>query len=324
MPPLAATRQFEIIAAALALAEERHGIPLLEAAASIGVPVDQLRTLLEPVLYLEFRDGLDELIDGSRAYFLDSDRDVLQIADRHWLRDWDASTPSPDVAVRLFVAATVYQATASTRSAPLDQALAKLRQVVAIDMVVPVDRPPALEAADAACRAQKSLRFRYTKYKDDIATDREVFPFEVYGSWGHWYVAGPEVDDADKVYKHWRVERMDAARIGDLAFDPPDELPEHGWFDLTEHQRRVTVRLPAHLLAALPQPHAILSAVDEPGGIVRAELQVAGDRHLDHLLTALGPDGEVLEPLEYAERRRQHARALLDRLETAETRQAGR
>ena len=310
MPPVSASRQFEIIAGALALAEERGGVPLADAAQRVGVSTEQLRKLLEPVLFLEFRDGLGVLIDESRAFFLDVSSDVLQVDEGHWLRDWDASAPSRDAALRLLVAATVYQASAEQPSDALDSALAKLRQLVAIDMVVPVDRPPAFNIAERARREGRSLRFRYTKWKDDAATDREVFPWDVYGKWGHWFVHGPEVGGGEA--KSWRVDRMDAAVVGAGRFDPPDELAEQTWFDLSEHRHRVVVRVPTGLLAALPQPRTVISRIDEPGGMVRAEIEVSGERQLDHLLVALGPDGEVLDPPDAKTRRSARARALLD------------
>ncbi|MBM3675194.1 MAG: WYL domain-containing protein [Actinobacteria bacterium] len=313
MPPIPASRHFEIVSAALALAEERTAIPLAEVADAIGVSVEQLRELLDPVLYLEFYDSYGELISHSSAFFLDVDNDVLQVDSGHWLRDWDASPPSRDAALRLLVAAATYQAEADRRSPDLDRALAKLRRLVAMEMVLSFETPPCLEVARRAWLAARSLRFRYVKWKDDQATEREVLPWDVYAQWGHWYVHGPEV--AGGRPKQWRVDRMDGAELGDVTFERPEELDRPEWFDLTERQRRVTVRLPEPLLAALPQPHTVLSQEPDGDGFVRADLELAGDRHLDHLLVALGPDGEVLEPEEYRERRRAWAETLLATLD---------
>lgn len=308
MPPIGASRQFEIVTAVLALAEERGAIPLAEAAAIVGVPVVALRELLDPVLYLEFRDASGDLIMLTNAFLLD-EHDVLQVDTGHWLRDWDAAAPSRDAALRLLVAATVYQAAGDVHSPALDRALEKLRQLVAIEMVLPVDRPPCLEPALHALREGRSLRFRYVKWKDDVATDREVLPWDVFGLWGHWYVYGPEV--GTERAKQWRVDRMDAAEMGTVAFDAPSEVTRPEWFDLSAERRRVTVRVPVALLAALPQPHTVVSRTEAPDGTVTAELEVAGDRQLDHLLVALGPDGEVVAPEAYARRRRERAHQLL-------------
>ena len=77
----------------------------------------------------------------------------------------------------------------------------------------------------------------------------------------------------------------------------------------------MTVRVPASRLPALPRPHTIRSQSADGNGWVRAEIEVAGDRQLDHLLVALGPDGEVLDPPDYQQRRRDRAKVLLAHLD---------
>ncbi|MBV8952331.1 MAG: hypothetical protein JOZ99_15765, partial [Actinobacteria bacterium] len=169
MPPIPAARRFEIICGALALAEERNGIPLDDAAKELHVDVDQLRALLDPVLYLEFRTADGELVEAARAFLLNND-DVLTVDEGNWLRDLASDPPDPVVALRLLVAASVYQATTSRIWQPLDRALAKLRQYVAIELVLPVDHPDCLDTALEANRKGRSLRFRYLKWKAEKAS----------------------------------------------------------------------------------------------------------------------------------------------------------
>ena len=75
------------------------------------------------------------------------------------------------------------------------------------------------------------------------------------------------------------------------------------------------VRVRTARMAALPRPHRVLSEVVEPGGWTRAQIEVNGDRYSSHLLIALGPDGEVVEPVEFRQRRIDRARVLLDHLD---------
>ena len=63
--------------------------------------------------------------------------------------------------------------------------------------------------------------------------------------------------------------------------------------------------------------HLVVSSADDGDGYVRAEIEIAGDRHLDHLLVSLGPDGEVLKPVEYQDRRVAYAEKLLTALRSA-------
>lgn len=309
MPPMPASRKFDLLTGTLALAEERGCIALAEAAAILDVSVERLRQLLEPVLYLEFRDGDGELIDQTRAFFLD-ESDVLQVDSGNWLRDLAATAPSNEGLLRLYIAATVFQATSARPSPTLDRALQKLRQAIAIEMVIPTSRPDGTDTAEEARIRHRSLRFRYVKHKDVVVTDREVLPYDVYGNWGHWFVSGPEL--GDDVVKQWRIDRMHDVQIGEVGFDPPLEREDHDWFDLTEHLRTVTICVPAHRLAALPGPHTVKSQAVDGEGMVRAEIEVAGDRQLDHLLVALGPGGEVIAPTEYRQRRRERLKLLLE------------
>lgn len=321
MPPLPVTRKFEIVTAALALAEERDGIALDDAAKLIGVDAEQLRDLLAAVLYLEFRDAQGELLTRASEFFLDEDTDVLEIdpAGSNWIRDLAANEPSSEATLRLYVAATVYQAASSVVSPTLDSALRKLRQAIAVEMVVPANRPREVDVAEDARLRHRSLRFRYMKWKSDIAAEREVLPLDVYFDWGKWYVVGPEASDDAGVAKHWVIGRMQDVAVGPLTFEPRPAPERPGWFDLGYRNRVVSVRLPASRLAALPRPHTVLSRSDDRDGFIIVEIEVAGDRQLDHLLVSLGPDGAVIEPAEYRERRHREARRLLAHLDEQPT-----
>lgn len=319
MPPVSASRKFEIVTAALALAEERDGVALADAARILGVSREQLRDLLDPVLFLEYRDAAGDVITKASEFLLD-EHDVLQVdlAGSNWLRDLAATAPSSEALVRLFLAATNYQATSSTTSPALDRALDTLRGLVAVEMVVPADRPAIVEILAEAQARRRSVRFRYVNFKDDTAKEREVFPYDLYYDWGKWMLVGPEVHAPEGPVKNWRLAGMQDVELADSTFDrpPPQERAER--FDLSALNRTVTVRLPRHRLATLPRPHRIIEHVDESDDVVVATIEVAGTRQLDHLLVSLGPDGEVIEPVEYRDRRRREAKRLLAHVE-AET-----
>jgi hypothetical protein len=315
MPPLGKERHFEILVAVTAMLDERAGseepdVPVAEAAAAVGVGADELRRLLEPLLYLEFRIGGSYLV-SSRDFFLDPDTDTLRLDDRgkHWLRDLRATPPEHDSALRLLIAGTVFQADAPPSPA-LAGALDALAREVAATLVVPVARPPLLAVAQDAYRRMRSLRFRYSKAGHDDPTDREMLPWRVYSRWGHWYCWGPDVGDAEP--KAFRVDRMITAAIGAVDVDPPPDLDPPDWFDLGSVERSVTVAAPAVVLDSLPQPCRIEGRTAQADGRDRATVTVAGERQLDHLLVALGPDGDVVDAPELVRRRREWAAHLLD------------
>lgn len=316
MPPLGKVRHFEILVAVTAMLDERAAtadpdVPLAEAAAAVGVEPEELRRLLEPLLYLEFRIGGDYLV-SSRDFFLDEETDELRLEGqgRHWLRDLRATPPEHDTALRLLVAGTVYQADAP-HSPALAAALDALAREVSATLVVPIVRPPLLDVVQDARRRMRSLRFRYSKAGHDDATDREMLPWRVYSRWGNWYCWGPDVGDTEP--KSFRVDRMISAELGTVDVDPPPELDPPDWFDLAAVERTVTVVAPTLVIDSLPQPNRIESRAPSGDGRERARVTVAGERQLDHLLVALGPDGEVLDP-ELARRRRDWATHLLDRV----------
>lgn len=301
-------RHFEILRAVLAIVEEQGAVPLDDAARAVGVGTAELRVLLDPVLFLAYREPQGRLVDKSGAFLLDQ-HDVLVLDQGHWLRNLDARPPDRDTALALFVSGTTMQVIATAPTPVLDRALRKLTEVVAVRLRVPVERPAALDVVMDGWRDGRSVRVRYLSDGADEPRDREIMPWRVYAKWGHWYLHGLATDGTEP--HHYRVDRMLDASLGDVRFDPPldDEIPD--WFDLSEHARTVRVRMRADALESLPAPHQLGDRVDAGDGVVELDITVSGDRRLEHLLVCLPADAEVLGPPEHAELRRAHAARLL-------------
>lgn len=308
MPALAKQRHFEILRATLALAEERGVVQLDDAALAVDVDTDTLHALLEPVLYLEFRTGTDEIVSEERAFLLTEDG-RLMVEQEHWLRNLASEAPDPDTALRLLVAGLAFQSVATRPTPDLDRALTKLRAVVAARLRVSVEHPPCLAVAQEAWREGRSLRFRYLPDSAEVATDREAVPHRVYCKWGHWYFQGRELDEAEA--KNFRVDRMVDAELGEVASDPPTDTEIPDWFDLREYERTITLRLTQAQLDALPRPHRVERATALQDGRVEADVTVIGERRLEYVLVCLDPDVDVVAPLEYRELQRAHAARLL-------------
>lgn len=304
-----AESRYRALNAVLAMADERGPVALADAATEIGMTRDQLRALLDPVLFLEFRTSRGELVQATRAFLLTED-DHLMVDETHWLRDLASRPPDADAALRLLVAGTVLQSLAIGPTAPLDAAVRKLEQVVAADVVVGVDDPPCRDAAEEARRTGRTLRFRYVNDKGE-ARDREIEPWFVFSNWGRWYVQGRDLGD-DEV-KWFRLDRMASADVGDGTFDAPDvaEVPE--WFDLSEHEVTVTVRLDPGALDGLPTPHRLGPLVHTADGCVEVDVTVYGRQRLEHLLVVLPPEADVVAPDELRALRAERAAALLAR-----------
>jgi predicted DNA-binding transcriptional regulator YafY len=309
-------RHFEVITTVLALAEERAGgVELAEAATAVGLAAEQVKELLEPVLYLEFRDDRGEIVDETRAFLFTEDGRVV-VTDDHWLRSMAARPPSALTALRLLAAGTVMQRLLRRPSADLASGLAKLDAHLQRSVVIPVERPPLLDVCEQARREGVTLVIDYTA-DTGVASHREIEPWHVVTNWGKWYVQGPEVDDAQAVPKWWRVDRMTSARQGERAFGtpPPLDMPEA--FDLGTVERTVRLRLDRETLDNLPQPHRVddLSVVArrrDGAEVLEVTITVIGDHRLAHLLVAAGPGAEVVGSAELDALRRAHAAALLE------------
>ena len=309
MPALSKQRHFEILLAVLALAEERGTVQLDEAAEIAGISDERLRELLEPILYLEFRTGTRDIVSEAREFLLTEDGSLM-VANDHWLRDLVTEPPDPETALRLLVAGLAVQSVVSGRTPDLDRALTKLRAVVDARLRIQVEAPPCLAVAQEAWHEGRSLRFRYISDASDAATDREALPYRVYCKWGHWYFQGRAMTDEEP--KHFRIDRMVTADLGDVPFDPPPDAAIPDWFDLSGQERTVTLRLTATQLEGLPRPHTTAARTSADGdGRVEVDVTVAGERRLEHLLVTLDPSAEVIAPPECAALQRAYAARLL-------------
>src|SRR3954469_986537 len=106
MPPRSKQQTFAIMMRALALAEERNGVALGHAAADVGIKPAELRRLLEPVLYLEFRTPDGDIVHAEHNYLLTED-DHLVVTEDNWLRTLSARPPAPETSLRLLIAGTL-------------------------------------------------------------------------------------------------------------------------------------------------------------------------------------------------------------------------
>lgn len=305
---LAKQAHFDILRRVLGMVEERGKVPVTELADAVGISAEQLRRLLEPVLYLEFETAIGDWIETAHDFLLNED-DELELEHDHWLRDLASVPPSADAALRLLVAGLAMQAVATGDTFELDSAVVKLRGVVDTQLQVSLPIPPCLGAAQEALAIGRSLQFRYVRDHDDEVSEREVLPHRVFCRWGHWYVQGREVDGVE--IKRFRIDRMQDATVGAIEFEPPPDSEIPDWFDLSRHERTVRLRLAPEQASTLARPHTITHEVERPDGRVELDVTVAGDRRLDYLLVTLDPDVEIVSPPEARARQRTVARELL-------------
>ncbi len=153
---------------------------------------------------------------------------------------------------------------------------------------------------------------RYLSLIEGVPRDFEIEPHLIASRWGNWYMLGRIAGD-DRVWA-LRIDRILDATVGEQTFERVDmELPE--WWDLSEHERSLIVRLRQRDLARLPQPVRATVTRDLDDGRVEAELVTIGPRRLEHLLLSLGADAEIVWPEDARALQRDLAKAVLARYE---------
>ncbi len=315
MSAVGRSRRFDVVLAALALAEERGAVSLADAAAASDVDPDTLRTLLEPVLYLDFRltargGRLGREIDESRAFLLTED-DVLVSEQSHWLRDLMTEPPEREVTLHLLTAGLAYRAGTGAERPDLDRAVARLGDALGATVHVAMDVPPMLAIAREAAREGRTLCFGYVKAGLAESADREVEPHRVFCSWGNWYVYGPEVGGEQP--KYFRVDRMTRAELGSGSIGEPTELELPDFFDLSDHAVDLELRVPRSCLRMLEADYRVrdVRGVSDNADLVDVELTAYGEATLDHLLLRLPPEAGFVAPHSLAQRRRDLATGVL-------------
>lgn len=323
MSALTKRQRFDLLTAAMAMAEERDGVPISVAARELGVDEPVLLDVLESVLGLEFRlrdpialaAGADDPVDRVRdpvdfTYAFEiTERGVFQVRAEHWLRDIAAEPPEPDAALRLLLAASAMRAADEITPTHLGGAITKLRHVLAAEIVVTVNTPGALTVVRDAIGRARTLEFRYVKVGNTAPTARTVVPHRVFFRWGAWYLLATPVGTED--VRTFRVDGMVDPSVGaDEATPQPVEIPAE--WDLAAAMQVVDVTVDAADLALLRGAFGVESAAPLGDDRVRVAVTVRGAEQLENLMLRVRP-GSEFHDRDLAARRVELAQRLLSR-----------
>ena len=212
----------------------------------------------------------------------------------------------------------------SDEDGALSRALAKLERALGQSAVdVELDTPDLLDAVRQALGSGQRLAISYYSASTDQTGQRTVTPLRLFASEGHWYVdAWCEVADG---VRRFRVDRIGAATpVGpappgvlagalpaDAVADPPSGTGTLGAFVPGPDSRRVRIAPDpsvAWLLETIPS-----AVAEESGAHPVWDVFVAGDAWLERLLLRLGPDTDVVEPVEDRSLAPEAARRILER-----------
>lgn len=319
MPLVPRDRQMHIVATVIARGEEQGAVDLREAAVEFDVKPEDLIAWVETVAGLERRlGGGGGIIGDVHAY--SADDGILIVGKRNWVRDMQNVPPSVGEAVRLLIIATQYVSVMGkgADSEALRGVVRKLERIVGETYKNAAHAPEYYEKIEDCIvpgGMSRALDITYVN-NNFVVRDRVIEPYDVFSIGGRWYVQArdpgaippePEV----KIFRLDRISRCDAAK-DKFAAPEPSTIPES--FDFSDKAKHLTVRVRKSFLDAKPDGVAIGAQRPCEDGRIEVDLTVYGDRYLDHVLVAIGPDAEVVAPEEFRDRRAAHARALLEHL----------
>jgi proteasome accessory factor C len=185
---------------------------------------------------------------------------------------------------------------------PLGRGLEKLAAALGDDdtsgVRIDLDRPEAASSlADAAERGEQ-VRLAYRSPARDDVTERSVLPRQVFTDRGEWYLTGD--DERSGEVRTFRIDRIETIEpTGEYPAPSAVGLPVPGDWFTDGSIPRVTVRLgPSARWVTERYPVDSVGAPDADGWVT-AILPVVSEPWFTRTLVRLGPDAEVVEPIEW-------------------------
>jgi proteasome accessory factor C len=164
-----------------------------------------------------------------------------------------------------------------------------------------------------AVTRRRQVDLEYYTYSRDTLTKRKVDPHLVFASLGHWYASGYCHLAQDR--RVFRLDRIKSLDLTDETFEPPadatGELPPPLLYVPAPEDTPVTLRVSSRVAAWLEEYLPIESSKELRGGRRELRFRTSAFQWLEKLLLRFGPDVEVVDPPELADRVRDAAGRIL-------------
>jgi proteasome accessory factor C len=164
-----------------------------------------------------------------------------------------------------------------------------------------------------AVTGRRRVRMEYYTYSRDALTSREVDPYLVFASMGHWYTSGYCHLVSDR--RMFRLDRIKSLELSDATFEMPpdgaDELPPPLVYDPAPDDMVVQIRVAEHIAVWLSEYLPVESQKQLSSKRRELVFRTSAFPWLEKLLLRFGEDVEVLEPAELRDRIRQKATRVL-------------
>lgn len=164
----------------------------------------------------------------------------------------------------------------------------------------------------------RRVDLEYYTYSRDALTKRMVDPYLVFASLGHWYVSGYCHLAQDR--RLFRLDRIKGLDLTDESFERPDDeadLPPALSYVPGPDDVRVRLRVDSGLAQWLSETGPVQGylPIEESrelrGGRREIVFRTSVSPWLEKLLLRFGPDVEIVEPADLAERVRSAAKRIL-------------
>lgn len=156
----------------------------------------------------------------------------------------------------------------------------------------------------------------YYTFSRDALTRRQVDPYLVFASLGHWYVSGYCHLAVDR--RIFRLDRIKTLALTETTFEPPpgaaDDLPPPMLYTPGPEDAEVTLRVRGSVgvwLAEAGEFFSVESVKEMKGGRREIRFHTSAFPWLEKLLLRFGSDVEVVDPPELRDRLRQGAERIL-------------
>ncbi len=288
---------------------ERGQVPVAEAAARFDLTEQEVAQDLELVAMCGLPPFVDELVD----VFID-DGVIWVGVPRLFTRPLRLN--SVEAWELLAAGRAAMELPGADPDGPLGRGLAKLAAALGDDdtsgVRIDLDRPSLTDEVAAAARSGAALRIAYWSPSRDEVSERLVVPRQVFTDRGEWYVTAD--DDRSGELRTFRIDRIEAIEATGETVPPGDEpLPTPGAWFADGGIPRATIRLaPGARWVVERFPVDEVGEPDEEGWVT-VRLPVASEHWLVRTLVRLGPDAEILDPVEWRTLAAEAARRVLAR-----------
>jgi proteasome accessory factor C len=275
-------------------------VPLAEVARRFEMTEAQVQTDLELVAMCGLPPFIDEMID----VFVD-DGMVFVGVPRLFTRPLRLT--APEAFSLLASARAAMQLPGADPDGALARGLAKVAAVLAgagIDtaagtddttgFVVDLARPDFTDLLAEAAASGSELAISYFSPARSEMTSRSIVPRHVFADGGNWYVLAD--DDRSGSRRTFRIDRLESVERTGRTVDVELAAPPERFFDDVDVPR-ATIRVSPNARWVLDR-YPVDEVEDLDGGWAQVRFPVASERWLARLLIRLGPDAQLIEPLD--------------------------